>query len=299
MTDPLPTDPVPPRRRRLPRVVRWAVTAAALVGIAWLGLFLLLLWHHRTTPDFASYLARHPTSAQTLAAPAGSVPLGSGGEWRIGEVDPFAVDEDDPRLERHSIRWEVDLHHGEAVMLRLVQEVAVAADRATGERRGAGARTHRLEVGPGLRAVPRILLVEPDRMLEAGYGEVAFTVLLGAGTGPSAGEVRSAPAATLAAVWPEAAVTPRILLDFLQRLWPWASPPDDGLLHRLSATARLSFRRLDNGSQGASIGEVHHAVNTAEYSYDLRAALIAAGPGSRISHEITRQNLWRWNGEVW
>ncbi len=260
--------------------------------------FALLSWHFRATPTFQEHLRDHPVAAAVFAPPDGGTELGAGGEWQIGEVDPFALGENDARHQVHRLRLTVDLRRDDQSLLHLVQEVAVAVERSTDRRVGARARTVACAVAPGLRAAPRICLHDVDQMLEPGRGAVTFDLVLGAGEAPTTPVVLALPRDALEASSFPDQLPPSIVGEFARRMFSHRTAPG-GLLFRLRAPAWLSFQKVEGGSQGMAHGDLTFTANSQEYSYAMAAEARGESDGSTFTRKITRSNRWTWNGDLW
>jgi hypothetical protein len=147
------TRPRPVRRKILVGVAIIAVLA--LVRIP-LGIGAAML-HFSNTPDFATYLNQYPVSEPLPEEwwPVARLLAGEEG-WTIGEVDPFSLTEDDPNFLIDICAQQIQLFHGDQLLLDLEQEIAFAFDRESGERLGFGARTVRCQSAPEMRAAVRI-----------------------------------------------------------------------------------------------------------------------------------------------
>lgn len=306
VTDPILTPIEPSRQRSRPRrLVRWAIRAALGFGALALVGLLLLVWHFRATPTFDDYVASHPVSPARFAPPVAATSLGDATGWHVGDVDPFDVGREDALHEAHEFRFEVDLARGDEVLLRVVQVVGLATQRATGARVGFGARTAEFTVRDGLHATACIYIAEPDRVLEDAFRPFSFDVVLCAGAGPSRAEVLCLPQDGTAASTSITGLTP--IEDAptgpfggtLAKLWPWASLPAEGLVHRLTCRGSMAWR-LEGGHAGPSVNGPTHCVNTSEYSYRVKARATAGRVGHPSTEKwIERHVTWSWNDRVW
>jgi hypothetical protein len=286
----------PPRRRRALRVALLAVGALVLLVV--LGVVLLVV-HFRSTPTFAEHLRAHPVAAAVLdEAGPGSV-LGRDGAWRTGDVDPFALADDDPRHWRQTLRFTTALRHGDDLLLQLVQELAVAFDRQDGRRVGAACRTISSAKHPDMRFLARTVLSDVDRILESGGGTVTFDVLLGAGCGPGRTLALAAPSEALPALEP--GDTPGLVASVLRRMVPGRVTAPEGVLHHVRTSCWLGWQSPAPGQwQSASHGEIVHAASTAEYSYEFTGELKdESSRGGGVSRSLHEDVRFSWNDAVW
>lgn len=263
--------PQPPGRRRA--VVR---TLAVFAGMFVLALLLLGL-HFATTPSFAEHVRTRHVDAAVFDGPGPGVILAENEAWIAGGVDPFALTTDDPHHHRGVIRCTIELRHGTDVLLHLVQEVAVAVVRETGQRAGVGCRTVASRTAPGMRALVRTFLRDREQMLERGAGAVLFDVWLGAGIGANRTLVVDAPWESVPLV--KGTDPPGLVAYLLSMMVPWCDPAPSGVLHRMQGYGVLCWEQPDGTMQGAAFMPVRHVANTWEYSCWFEGSMQTEGLG--------------------
>jgi hypothetical protein len=286
-------DAAPPARGRRPwRKRAWLVLALAGAGLfAAIGLgFALLTLHFKLRPSVAEHLRKYAVEPSRFELEArGNVVVAGGDAWRSGDVDPFEVEEHDAEYRVRGLCFEIDIEHGDLRILRLMEELAVVEERASGNRVGVALRVRELEAHPDLRALVRTYLRGVEDSLE-GEGHVTLDVVAGAGTGPEVAAVISGPEVEVPGPDPR----PGSFLGGLLRLFVPATATD-GLSHHVRSSCWLSWKQLDGGSQGFSYGRVHHEASTEEYSYEVSWRVSDFGESSACSTMTTLRHHVDWS----
>lgn len=285
------TRPRPVRRKILVGVAIIAVLA--LVRIP-LGIGAAML-HFSNTPDFGSYLNQYPVSEPLPEEwwPVARLLAGEEG-WTIGEVDPFSLTEDDPNSKKSLCTQQIQLFHGDQLLLDLEQELAFAFDRESGNRVGFGARTVRCQSAPEMRAAVRIWVWTPQELLLPVSGPIFFDAMVVAGSGDDRLEIveysgREGPPAIprqdlLPAPW-------RLVAGLLHPADPISS---DGLAHRFQRRiSTTGWRELRGSGGSATVGYLKHWVSTLQYSHSIEASTTGMSTSTQLDLTYSR------NGEVW
>lgn len=268
-----------------------------------IALVLVCGWlHFRNTPDFATYVREHHASPDEIID-SDARWLGSGGEWSLGEGNPFAA----PLNASEGGTFEVRVRHGDDLLLVLKQSFAwtVAADGKT--RANFRLRTDELTTHEDFHAWARVFVHDPQRFLapdSARAGTLTFDILLLSGAGRSEASIQDVgPSGAL--LPSERSFRPSVLeresehglTELLARTVPWSSVPDGGLVHHVRNTVYLMAEHHPGGGGSNGYGESEHSVNTAEYSYEVEVRL-AERDNSSV-HSWTSGSKLSWNGRVW
>ena len=286
------TGPRPVLRKILVLVAIIAVLALVRIPLG-MGIGML---HYSNTPDFGTYLNQYPVSEPLPVEWWPVARLLSGEEaWTIGEVDPFSLTEDDPNFLKDICAQQIQLFHGDQLLLDLEQEIAFAFDRESGERIGFGARTVRCQSAPEMRAAVRIWVRAPQELLRSGSGSITFDAMVVAGSGDDRLEIvelaegERTPAIPPQDPWP---APWRLVAGLLHPADPIAS---DGLAHRFQRKIiTTGWQESRSGGSSPTVGYLEHWVSTLQYSQSIEASTTGAiGTSSKFSVTYTR------NGEVW
>lgn len=277
--------------RRFPRLIVAVIVLLGLVGSAVVSLGL----HFRNTPEFREYLKGQPVSADELARrwPDSGL-LGQGAEWHEGDVDPFSVAKDDARLLPQSVRITTRVLHGEELLAEVLQELAVAAERAGGDRRGIGVRTTLVSCDADMRVLARVWIHGEPRLGPGSdkQGMATFDVIVLAGAGEPGFSVASAPQALLAKL-EESSRT-----GLGNAISDWTNPAGSvepvGLVHQLRRPIWLTS---DDTPGGASLGrsDLQHECSTREYSFTIEQRIEHSASTFTVSRSETRT----FGGKVW
>jgi len=287
------TRPRPVLRKILVLVAIIAVLA--LVRIP-LGIGIAML-HFSNTPDFGTYLNQYPVSEPLPEEwwPVARLLAGEEG-WTIGEVDPFSLTEDDPNFLIDICAQQIQLFHGDQLLLDLEQELAFAFDRESRERVGFGARTVRCQSAPEMRAAVRIWVRAPQEFLHYGSGSITFDAMVVAGSGDDRLEIVELaegdrpPAIPPQEKWPSLW---RLVAGLVHPADPISS---DGLAHRFQRRISTSHWGMSgvSGFSSAGVEHLEHWVSTLQYSLSFEAPTTGSMPtGTHLDVTYTR------NGEVW
>ena len=290
------TRPRPIRRKILVGVA--IITVLALVRIP-LGIGAAML-HFSNTPDFATYLNQYPVSEPLPEKWWPVARLLAGEEaWTIGEVDPFSLTEDDPNFLIDICAQQIQLFHGEQLLLDLEQEIAFAFDRESGERVGFGARTVRCQSAPEMRAAVRIWVWTPQELLLPVSGSIIFDAMVVAGSGDDRLEIveysgREGPPAI-----PRQDKWPSLWRGVVGLVHPADPISSEGLAHRFHrriSTNSWGMSGVRGSTRGTSagVGQLEHWVSTLQYSHSFDAPTTGSMPtGTQFDLTYTT------NGEVW
>lgn len=279
-----------PKRSRVRRLVTIAVAALVVVVIVALLGAGAAFAHAKATPDFWTYVKERRANDE-LAAPIRTEKrvIAHDGELRAGEGDPFGASAD----ARDRVTTEIVVKHGDEVLLRVRHAVAWTLDADGATRTALAMRTEELTTHEGFRARVRIGVDAPERLAgpsSARAGAVTYDVTLLAGGGPSTVEL-------VEIANPGNGEVGRldVSLNLLDRLVPWSTVPEDGLVHRVRQKLFLMASRSASSSQSIGYGDGEHAASTSEYSYDVETTVRSAG-GTRSWRKATSLV---WADRVW
>lgn len=298
----LSLDKLSPGRRRI-----------VLLVIVVVGLFVLrtvvgltAAWiHFSSTQDFETYVAEHAVAPEEVENLLGSGPTLDGGgpwsPWSIGSIDPDQLPPDS-NLETRTLRLTVDIDHGDAVLLDLQLDIAVAMDADTYDREGIVVDAPVLRTHPGMRAVVSVGLGEIDQLLgpgSMGKGFAAVDVVLVSGGGEpelrfyeldSLPEPAGRSSAPSLPIW-------RMLSGIVH---PLGSPPERGLIHHVNTRLTLDWHKSGSGSGGPSIRPPYATVNSEQYSYNRKIETASFLNGRHnFSTSVEESRTWTWNGTIW
>lgn len=305
-------------RRRVPRLVLGlAVSLGTLLGLLALRTVLALglaWWHYGHTPDFATFVREHPVSEAVesalwienpvLSASVSSEPGFPGAaDWLLGDMDPLALEDDDPDYWRSEVRFSATIEHGDERLLDLEQVLTAALVRGSGERHGLRLQTTRCLTAPGWHALTRIGIGADDELVgvrSSGRGVIHFEAALLAGAGDSRSQVVRG-ASFSASSFPEeadAASGPFSLLfrwGLLGRLHPGDPPPEEGLIYRLQGKVFLTQEQHGGGRRGIGYSPTRLAANSGQYSYRFATKTSHDQGGNSNGRALT----YTWNGRIW
>ncbi len=282
--------PLTRRRRR-----RWIALAACAVGaVALIALVFVCGWlHFHNTPDFATYVRKHHATGADEPIDSDARLLGTGGDWWLGKGDPFTA----PLDASEGGTLDVRVRHGDDVLLVSKQSFAwtVEADGTT--RANFALRTDELKTHEHFHAAVRIYVHDAERFLgpdSARAGALTFDILLLSGAGRSSVSLED----DRRGEWPAlTGANDHGLATLVARFVPWSTVPHDGLVHHLRETVYLMAESHPGGGGSNGWGNVEHAVNTAEYSYEVEVRLAERDNSS--AHTWTSGSKLSWNGRVW
>lgn len=289
MSDPPPRQP--PARRAVRAVFALLIVLVALFVVR-VGLPLALAaWHYTNTPDFETLVRERPFRGP-LPADVRRVEqeLARGGNWSVGEVDPFALDEHDPTHERQVLVQRLVIRHGDQTLLHLEQEVAEATLRGGGDRMGLALRTLHCRTHPHMRAEVRTWISDPAELVGPGSrsrGLLHFEALLFSGAGADELVVALGPSNTASTHGP-----PYPTFRWW-RAWPlgWIHPPgtapQEGLFYRVEQPIWLTWSRNGNNRQGILMGGAVTQVNSEQYSNQIELTTEAPGVTYSSKHALT------------
>jgi hypothetical protein len=177
-----------------------------------------------------------------------------------------------------------------------VQELAVAEDRASGDRHGAAVRTTVTQRDPRMRVHARVW-IDDGRVIgpgSTGKGHAVFDVIVAAGAGPDELCVARLPDVELAELErPE--LTDGVDCLFSAPFHPSGAVNPTGLLHHLRRSVYLGWQVREGGSSSALHQELESWRSTDEYSSSVECTL--ADSGFTTSNKLT--TVLSWNGRVW
>ncbi len=284
--------------QKFSRPVRMLIVAGGSLLALGALLLVCLGLHYRNTPTFEEYVRTRPVSRESAQARWPEAELLSTEQlWREGEVDPFAILPDDPGLRVHSLSATSVVRHGDEVVAEVLQELAVAADRASGDRRGSSVRTTLLRIHPGMRALARTWiggapLLGPGSQAR---GSASFDVVVVAGAGAFEASVARMPAQSLAPLVESFAATgPGDL--FAEWLNPRGRLDGAGLIHHLRQEVFLMWSVSPGNASSAGWAPAHAWTSVGEYSYAIEQGLKdSTGSSHSSTHSVSKS----FNGRVW
>lgn len=283
---------------RTKRIVLTALVAVVLLALLRLALPMALAeWHYRTSPTFAEYLAANPVAHPLRRSlwPVDS-PFATGPDWQRGDIDPFALADDDPDFERIMFEQQVEIQRGHEVLLRFHRQIAAAVHRGTGRQHGLAVRVTLQQSHPEMRVQTRIRFSDPDEVFSPHHrteSAIAFETFLLAGAGEPIHEAIQSnvddppsPPRLGTGWW-------RVLTGIAHPVGPLA---EEGLIHTVRQGVQAGWLEQQPDS-GSSIGIAwpFHTVNTQRYSYTVNAKISA--DTMRSSAQFQRE--YRRSGQVW
>lgn len=276
-----------------------ALMALALLGFIGGGILLAcVVLHFANTPKFEDYLTSRRAEREFATGhwPTAFI-LADGGTWKAGDIDPFALDPEDPELRIERMELTAILRHGDTLIAEVRQELAVAADRTSGDRRGLALRMEVLDQHDEVQVIARTwiggeALLGPGSQ---GKGEVCFDVVVASGSGLSQFSVARLPEQPLPKLADD-----RFHIGLSQLLRHWLDPrgtiDERGLVCHMRHPASLSWRVRPDSSSSASCGLATSWMSIGEYSYSIEQRF---KDGGGFSSSVTRSSTREFNGRVW
>ena len=291
-----------------------------ILGVAFFVLRLVVgfgsAWiHYSRTPNFTSYIAEYPVSAETVSKAFGeSTLLSSNQAFFAGPIDPATLAPEEDVYERSTRTAEIILEWGDEHVLRFSQSFHQSLDEDW-VRHGLRIDPPQLQNHSGMRVVAETRVFDLEEMFDAeqpGRGGVVLDVVLAAGAGENQFRITEGEVHTVARLdSPEYAFGGLFGLTENRSSFPWwrrvtgithnLKPlPEEGLIHRFQLVIRFDRIKRKNGSSGPSSHFPNHAVSTPEYSYAWSVSQ-GAGPddSSVATSEIKQSVIRRWNNTVW
>ncbi len=283
--------------KSLPRPLRWLIGIASLYGVTFITGFALTWVHYLTTDDFATYIQKYPVSQSEIddRLLEGEL-IDSGESLAIGDLDPFSLEESD-QFDVFRRKAMIEIDHGLDNLLAFEFEMAVAEDLVSRDRAGVTMLRPKIRTGAGLKSIATVGLLGVDEMVgpnSESVGVIYLDILLVAGSGDS--ETRFVHLNEHPVPLPTVSPTLKPFVPaFFGFLHPLGSPPEEGLIYRTRLALFLDWKKLPNGSQGASLHAPSMAMGSNEYSWEVRTTV-----EDRDGKMEAYQSLdYKWNDQVW
>ncbi len=273
-------------------------------------------YHYNNTQTYSEYLQNHEvTPAYFQSQVALPTPLHRGTTWQQGMTADADWEKNDQNY-LGGAKIEINIDHGEDLMLQLEQDVEYLIDSTTNEHLGFQWSTPVLRTGVNLRAVVLVWLDEDALKLgpgsaKAGKATVDAFLLAGADRSEIYYLDRNDRDAAFAGQTLGLPIHPNFFEDGPAVEFPlwraltgivnhFGEPPTEGLIH--FATNRVNFDWEKRDRTMAHGGHYRPAtfVNTDEYSYRTRCKVSALHNRSHshsTTHEISKTQ--EWNDRIW
>jgi hypothetical protein len=273
-------------------------------------------YHYKNTPTYAEYLATTPVAneffQQQFAMPTA---LHSGKEWQQGALpaDDWQKDGD---TYLGGTKFELEIKHGEDLMLRLDQEVEYLLVPDSCDHLGFRWTTPALHTSDDLRAVVLIWLDESALVIGPDTGErdtsIVDIFLMAGDAEPEVHYLRMSDRANAYASQSlELPVDPanssgstsvhvplwRMATGIITELGPL---PEEGLFYFCSHRMDFSWQKIERTKSSSGHYAPKLFVNTSEYSYEMTSKATAMIDREVFhSQSSSRRRSNEWNDRIW